>query len=37
MLVVVVNGNFEEIHVGPTAVINTLTSIEEGTYEPFNE
>lgn len=37
MLVVVVNGNFEEIHVGPTAVINTLTSIKEGTYEPFNE
>ena len=36
MLVVVVNGNYEEIHVGPTAVINTLTSINEGTYEPFN-
>lgn len=37
MLIVVVDGEFYEASVGTTALLETLESIEEGTYEPFND
>ena len=37
MLVTVNDGNFEELFVGSTTVVQTLASIEENTYAPFLE
>lgn len=37
MLVVVNDGEFYELFVGSTAVLDTLSLIEEGNYTPFNE
>jgi hypothetical protein len=36
MLIVVVDGEFEEVFVSSTNVLNAIESIEKGTYEPFN-
>jgi len=36
MLVVVNNGTFEEVAVGSTAVIDLLTTVKNGDYDPFN-
>ncbi len=37
MLVVVVDGEFEEVFINSVNVVNALESIEAGTYAPFNE
>lgn len=37
MLVVVVDGEFEEVFIGSTNVVDAMESIEAGTYGPFNE
>jgi hypothetical protein len=37
MLVVVVDGEFEEVFIGSTNVVDAMESMEAGTYAPFNE
>ena len=37
MLIIVKDGEFYELFVGSTAVVNTLDLIKDGDYEPFNE